>query len=145
MWRVLALCASLALPWAAPAASPTETLDVFHQALRENQSDTVLVVLAVDAVIYEQGFAETSRDEWVRNQLGPAIAFARDSERRVLRRASGESGDMAWVISSTQTKIKVVDRPLILEGAETAILRREGGGWKIVHLHWSAHDAEPTP
>ena len=123
------------------AAKPSDVLDAFHKALRGNQPDKALEVLAKDAVIYEQGFAETSRDEWVRKQLGNAIAFARDTERRVVRRQAGEAGNAAWVISTTQTLIDVSDRKVMLEGAETAILRLEGGDWKIAHLHWSAHEA----
>ncbi|MGH8518601.1 MAG: nuclear transport factor 2 family protein [Panacagrimonas sp.] len=123
------------------AAKPSETLDRFHRALRGNEPDKVLDALSKDAVIYEQGFAETSRDEWARKQLGPAIAFARDTDRRVIRRRAGEDDRAAWVISRTQTFVDVSDRKVMLEGAETAILRREGKQWKIVHLHWSAHEA----
>src|SRR5690606_7053108 len=106
-----------------------------------NQPDKVLDLLAKDALVYEQGFAETSRDEWARKQLGTAIAFARDTERRVVRRQASEAGDAAWVISTTQTLLDVGERKLMLEGAETAILRRDGADWRIVHLHWSAHEA----
>lgn len=125
------------------AAKPVDTLDRFHEALQRNQPDKVLDALAKDAVIYEQGFAEASREEWVRKQLGAAIAFARDTERRVIRRSTGEDKASAWVLSRTQTFVDVSERKLMLEGAETAILRREGKRWKIVHLHWSAHEASP--
>jgi hypothetical protein len=144
MWRkapaALAAVLLLHLP-VVSAAKPTETLDRFHQALQRNEPDKVLDSLAKDAVIYEQGFAEVSRDEWARKQLGPAIAFARDTERRVIRSRSGEADRSAWVISRTQTFVDVSGRKVMLEGAETAILRREGKQWKIVHLHWSAHEA----
>jgi hypothetical protein len=132
-------------PLSAPAwaAKPADTIDRFHQALRLNEPDKVLDALDPDAVIYEQGFAETSRDEWARKQLGTAIAFARDTERRVIRRRAQEADRSAWVISRTQTFVGDPDRKVMLEGAETAILRLEGDQWKIVHLHWSAHEASP--
>lgn len=123
------------------AGNAAEALDGFHKALRKNEPDKVLDALAKDAVIYEQGFAETSRDEWARKQLGNAIAFARDTERRVLRRVSGSSGDAAWFMSTTETVLDVSERKVVFKGAETALLRREAGEWKIVHLHWSAHEA----
>ncbi|MGQ0622932.1 MAG: nuclear transport factor 2 family protein [Panacagrimonas sp.] len=128
------------------AASPTETLDRFHQALRENNPSDALTHVAPDAVIYEQGFAENTRDEWVRGQLQDAIAFAKLTERTTLRRELHQSHDLAWVLSSTATTGIFDGRPLALEGAETAVLRLESGIWKIVHLHWSAHEqaqAEP--
>ena len=132
----------LLAPLAQAADTPSQTLDNFHKALKGNDTDAVLAILAKDAVIYEQGFSETSRGEWARKQLGTAISFARDTERRVMRRQAGQSGDTAWVISTTQTTVDVAQRKLVLEGAETAILRREGSTWQIVHLHWSAHEAE---
>lgn len=143
---LLLLCVA-GLAGAAPVTTPkkaSEVLDTFHAALRKNQPDAVLAVLAKDAVLYEQGFAETTRDEWARKQLGNAIAFARDTDRRVVRRQSGQSGDAAWVISTTQTVLDVSGRQVVLEGAETAILRRQNAqdNWQIVHLHWSAHEAD---
>jgi ketosteroid isomerase-like protein len=127
-----------------PAANdPADTLEAFHAALRGNQPERVLDQLASDAVIYEQGFSDTSRDAWARKQLGNAIAFARDTERRVLHRQSGQTGDHAWVLSTTQTALDVTTRQVVMNGAETAMLRREADGrWKIVHLHWSAHEAD---
>lgn len=129
-------------PAALAAKTAAETLDAFHKALRENQPDRVLALLAKDAVLFEQGFAEATRDEWVRKQLGPAIAFARDTERRVLSRQSGSARGLVWIASTTQTVIDAGGRQVVLEGAETAVLRREGEDWSIVHLHWSAHEAD---
>lgn len=146
-WVVaLLLLGAVLMPGLGAAEAPTaetasETLDAFHKALRRNQPDQVLARMAKDVVVYEQGFAEASRDEWARKQLGTAIAFARDTERRVLRRTSGGVGDTAWIVSTTETVLDVTDRKVVFEGAETAVLRRERGTWKIVHLHWSAHEA----
>lgn len=143
MRRLGALLLALAAGASHAAGKPSETLDRFHQALRDNQPGEALALLADDAVIYEQGFSEISRDEWARQQLAAAIAFARDTERRVLRRAAASSGDTAWFTSTTQTVLDVTTRQVVMDGAETAILRRgQDGRWKIVHLHWSAHQAD---
>lgn len=126
------------------AADSVRALDAFHKALREKAADQALNLLATDAVIYEQGFAEVTRKEWAGKQLGAAVMFASDSERRILSRESREVGDAAWVLSTTRTLVDVADgKTLRLDGAETAILRREQGEWKIVHLHWSAHETAP--
>ncbi len=123
-------------------STPSAVVDSFHKALRLNQPEKAVGLLSLDALIYEQGFSEISRDEWIQQQLGPAIAFAGDSDRRVVRRSSRISGDAAWVMSSTQTMVKLPERELVFNGGETAILQKEGDVWKIVHLHWSAHEAE---
>lgn len=141
--QLAAACLLLAL--AAPgfaAGSAVDRLDAFHKALREKAADRALGMLAEEAVIYEQGFAEASRQEWARKQLGTAVMFASDTERRILSRESREAGDVAWVMSTTRTTVDVDGRrSLRLDGAETAVLRRERGEWKILHLHWSAHEA----
>lgn len=149
--RRLAAGMLLATSSLAFAGTPAEAVDSFHKALRKNDPDTVLGILAREAVIYEQGFAETSRQEWISKQLGAAIAFERDADRRVLRRESHEQGDLAWVTSLTRTTVgpgvstqkAAAQAALTLDGAETAVLQREQGEWKIVHLHWSAHEAGP--
>lgn len=127
--------------------TPSQVVDAFHQAMRANQPDRVLELLAPEAVVYEQGFAELSRDDWAGKQLGPAIAFAPHTRRKVLRRESRELGDVAWVLTMTRTTVSLAEQTLALVGAETAILRLQPQGWRIVHLHWSAHEepAEAAP
>lgn len=141
--RLVAAC--LLLAFAAPGfavGTAVDAIDAFHKALREKAADKALGMLAEEAVIYEQGFAEVSRKEWARKQLGTAVMFASDTERRILRREAREVGDMTWVMTTTRTTVDVDGRhSLRLDGAETAVLRRDRGDWKIVHLHWSAHEA----
>jgi hypothetical protein len=80
------------------------------------------------------------RADWARNQLPAAMEFARDTQRATVRRESHQVGSMAWVISTTSTTGNFGDRKLELEGTETAVLRQEDKVWRIVHLHWSAHE-----
>lgn len=122
--------------------TPSEQLNAFHMALRTGNAARAVDLLSKDAVIYEQGFAEISRDEWIAQQLGTAMAFARDAKRDVVRRSTRLVGDAAWVMSNTRTTISLPERQLVFNGGETAILMKEGDEWKIVHLHWSAHQAE---
>lgn len=127
----------------AVAAAPTEALDNFHAAMKKKDGAKVLALLAPEATIYEQGFAETSRDQWKEHQLAEALDFAANTERRTLRRESKQVGDVAYVMTTTLTTGSFDDRKLELEGAETAVLRQENGVWRIVHLHWSAHEKAP--
>jgi ketosteroid isomerase-like protein len=125
------------------AAAPTEALDGFHAAIEKGDVNKVLELLAPEATIYEQGFAETSRESWTTNQLKDAIEFALRTDRRTLRRESRQVGDVAYVLTTTLTTGNIEGHRLELEGAETAVLRQEGGVWRIVHLHWSAHEKAP--
>jgi ketosteroid isomerase-like protein len=143
--RLILLCllacgSGLALA-AAPAEprTPSETVDAFHKALRQGDGRGALEYLAGDVSIFEQGFAESSREDYAKAQLADAAEFARATERRVLRRESGQDTGSAWVLSMTLTTGQFGDRQLALEGAETMLLRRVGDAWKIAHIHWSAH------
>lgn len=134
------LFAALAPALVAAASTPLETLLRFHTALRENDRETALAQLAANVVIYEQGFADTSRKSWAGGQLQDALDFARNTQRVTLQQQTQRSGDLAWVVSTTQTDGLFEGQVLTLLGTETAILRSEGGDWKIIHLHWSAHE-----
>lgn len=143
VWRLIAAMA-MAAPALAPAASPVETLERFHRALHENDRQTALQQVSPDAVIYEQGFADFTRKAWAGGQLQDATNFARNTQRRTLERRSQQAGDVAWVLSTTQTDGLFEGQVLTLLGTETAILRLDSGEWKIVHLHWSAHEKPPS-
>ena len=61
------------------------------------------------------------------------------------RRTGATSGDLAWVASEGRTrgryKDRDIDRDIDRITTETMILRRVGGVWRIVHVHWSSRAA----
>lgn len=133
---VLALC----LATVAIAAAPTEAVDAFHTALKKGDAAKIKDLLSAEATVYEQGFAETSRDDWMTHQLKDAMDFAAHTDYRTLRRESRQVGDLAYVTSTTLTSGDFDGHKLELEGAETMVLRQDMGEWSIVHVHWSAHE-----
>jgi ketosteroid isomerase-like protein len=57
------------------------------------------------------------------------------------RRVGGE-GNERWVLSTYRVTGKQADGTAIdMTTLETAILRRSGEQFRIVHLHWSTNDA----
>ena len=50
------------------------------------------------------------------------------------------SDNMATVVSETRTIGTYNDKDYNLEGTGTMVLRRNGEGWKITHIHWSSHE-----
>ncbi|MDB5969542.1 MAG: hypothetical protein JWQ90_1992 [Hydrocarboniphaga sp.] len=122
--------------------TPSDTVEAFHKALRQGDGKAALAFMARDITVFEQGFEETSRDSWGSKQLPDANQFAKQTERRVLRREASQDTNTACVISTTLTTGDFDGRKLELEGTETMLLRRDGDGWKIAHIHWSAHPKE---
>ena len=122
-----------------PAASvgAQTVLDAFHRALRSGKREAALSLLAKDALIYESGHAE-DKSQYAAHHLDADIAFARQVPETTLKRTAGVAGSVVWITTEGRTKGafngKAVDRRTV----ETALLRKEAGAWKIVHLHWSS-------
>jgi ketosteroid isomerase-like protein len=139
---VLAAISSPAFGQEAP--SPDDVVRAFHEALAAGDSVTALGLLAEDVVIYESGGVEASREEYRSHHLPADMAFASATEREVTLERSGESGDLAWVLSRSRTTGIFRQRVIGSLGAETMLLVRTSDGWKIRHIHWSARTA-PGP
>ena len=114
------------------------TVDAFHAALRRGDTRAAAALLADDALIFEEGGVERSKAEYAADHLPADAAFAQLVASAVTRRAGGSEGVLAWVASEGRMtgtyKGKAIDRAT----TETIVLRRVGGHWKIVHIHWSS-------
>jgi len=139
------LLAILLLGIAAPALSaddPAATVDAFHAALAAGDRDAALALLAEDLTVFESGWAERTREEYAGHHLGADMEFSAATAREIVARSSGEAEDAAWVLTETRTTGTFRDREIASLGLETMVLRRTEGSWRIVHIHWSARDAE---
>jgi ketosteroid isomerase-like protein len=56
----------------------------------------------------------------------------------VTRRAGRSDGAIAWIATESRTTGTYKGKTIDLTATETMILRRAGGTWKIVHIHWSS-------
>ena len=130
-----------ALP-APQALSPEAVVELFHQSLKEGYADKALEQLAADVKIFETGYIERSREEYAREHLGKDMYFAAATERVIgARKVSVDSG-AAWVLTQSTLTGEIGGKPIALEQTETMLLLREVEGWRIAHIHWSAHNSE---
>lgn len=139
------LPAALLLAPAVFAASPSETVDAFYKALAQGDAKGAAKYLGKEVVVFEQGYINDSREDYVKAQIGEAAKFAKATRREVIRREAWQEGNIAWVLSSTLTTGTFNGQKLALDGAETMVLRKLGDGWMITHIHWSAHPAAEKP
>ncbi|MEA3058473.1 MAG: hypothetical protein QOF34_1288 [Sphingomonadales bacterium] len=109
------------------ARSAAATVEAFHAAL-----------LADDALIFEAGGAERSKAEYQATHLPADIAFSRAVSSVVKRRGGTSAGAFAWIASEGEITGTYNGKPVAELTTETMILRRDGGAWKIVHIHWSS-------
>jgi ketosteroid isomerase-like protein len=141
------VCTPLALPAKTIRQAPLlsvsvggadATVDAFHAAIRRGDIKSAEALMADEALIFEEGGAERSKAEYSAQHLPADIAFSQDAVSTTTQRSGGFDGTLAWVTSEGRMtgtyKGKAIDR----DTTETMILRRIGGEWKIVHIHWSS-------
>lgn len=100
-------------------------------------------MMAPDLVVFETGYLEATREEYIKSSLDEDVAFASVTEYRPLSRGVIGSGDHMTVLTKASIKGLFAGQTVDLQQSETMILRRAGTSWEIVHLHWSAHPRQP--
>ena len=139
MKRLAGLLFALGFSAGAQAAAPAEVVESFHKALAAGDQKSALATLTEDFDGFEQGFVDTSRADYEKNSLAHDLDFASKTRREVQSQQAGGDDKVAWVETLTRTRGTYEGSAVDLSEAETAILKREGRDWKIVHLHRSAH------
>ena len=128
----------------AEAAEAAAVVDAFHAALKAGDTDGALAMLAGDVMIFEEGGAERSREEYASHHLGADAAFAAAVEATPARRSGWAAGDVAWIASEGRTTGTFNGRPIDRLSAETMVLKRGPDGWRIAHIHWSSREPRPA-
>lgn len=123
---------------AAEATEAATAVDAFHAALKAGDTAGALTFLAADVMIFEEGGAERSRDEYASHHLGSDAAFAAASEAAVTRRSGWADGHVAWITSEGRTTGQFNGRAVDRLTTETMVLKRHADGWRIHHIHWSS-------
>lgn len=125
-----------------PAAMPAAAVvDAFHAALRRGDTGAALALLADDVLIFEEGRAERSKAEYAAHHLGADAAFSKAVPGVTTRRTGAASGDVAWIATEGRTRGAFRGVAVNSVTDETMVLRRCGGTWKIVHVHWSSAES----
>ena len=130
--------APAAAPLSADAGEAAAAVDAFHSALGRGDTKAALLLLADEALIFEEGGAERSKAEYAGHHLGADAAFSQAVRAVTTRRTGASSGDLAWVASEARSKGTFNGRAVDRNVAETMVLRRVAGAWRIVHIHWSS-------
>jgi ketosteroid isomerase-like protein len=122
----------------AAAAQAAAIVDRFHVALHRGDTRGAALLLADDAVIFEEGYVEQSKAEYASHHLPADAQYSAATSAKVVRRSGGGSANLAWVATEGRTTGKYKGKPVDSRTTETMVLRRDGGTWKIVHVHWSS-------
>ena len=146
MWpkgvRPLLVAASLALAgtaWAQSAKLPADAVDGFHAALKRKDTGAALSHLDRGLVVFEFGTVDPTVESYALSHLPGDIDMAAISDWKLQARRLGGNGNERWVLSTYHVTGKLPNGKAIDQTTvETAIVRRVGGSFRIVHLHWSS-------
>lgn len=140
--HVAANAPSRPAPTAAPSAAapntPEGVVEAFGAALSAGDEAALRRLLAPDVVIAESGGVESSFDEYAGHHMPADMAFSAAVQFTLEDRNVIAEGDTATVISRSRTEGQFQNRAIHSRMMETMVLRRSGGQWRIVHIHWSS-------
>jgi len=123
--------------------SPGKAWEAFHSAIVKADRAAAANLLAADVQIFESGFVERSREEYLSHHFDADARFAKQVTRKVIRHSEHAAGNMSLVLEETETSGTYEGRPIALIGTETAVLRLNGAQWQVVHIHWSTRKPSP--
>jgi ketosteroid isomerase-like protein len=124
------------------ARVPSEAVDTFHAALRNKDTAGALSLLDRGLTVFEFGVADPTVEAYGFRHLPYDMDVAVATQWKLEARRVGGEGNERWVLSTYRVTGKQADgTPIDMTTLETAILRRSGEQFRIVHLHWSTNDA----
>jgi ketosteroid isomerase-like protein len=125
------------------SAAVAGVVNQFHDALEKGDSATALSLLASDAVVLESGRLET-RNEYRSHHLSSDIQFSRAIKAVRAPLKVVVVGDIAWTSGTSTAQGDFNGRAVNTTGAESMVLSRSSGGWKIRSIHWSSRARRPA-
>lgn len=144
--RPLLVAAGLALAcsaWAQSGKLPADAVDGFHAALKRKDTGAALSHLDRGLVVFEFGTMDATVEAYALSHLSSDIDMAAVSDWKLQARRLGGSGNERWVLSTYRVTGKLPNgREIDQVTLETAIVRRVGDSFRIVHLHWSSDKSD---
>jgi ketosteroid isomerase-like protein len=124
---------------AGPGTEPLAVVRSFHEALASGDRSRALALLDPTVVIFEQGGAEMSRDEYTSEHLDADIEFSRATNSKMVDQRTQAREKSAWVLTISETSGNFRGKDVASRNVETMVLAKTASGWHIVHIHWSSH------
>jgi ketosteroid isomerase-like protein len=128
----------------ADSVAIAKTVEDFHNALSSGDSAKALSILSNDAVILESGGLE-SLSQYRSHHLPADISFAKavaSTRAPIQVRVEGSS---AWTVGTSTTKGTFKGKAIDSIGAESMVLTKQPGGWRIRSIHWSSRKRTTAP
>ncbi len=114
-----------------------KTVEFFHQALRKGNAILARKLLDDNVLIYEGGGAETSADEYANHHMKSDITFLSKMKISQLEEHIQQNSELAIYSGRSQITGQYHGKDINMTSAETIVLRKINGQWRIINIHWS--------
>ena len=131
-----------------PACRPADSAAVarvanrFHEILSTGDTAGISALLAPDLRVIEGGTVE-NRQEYLSRHLAADIEFARAVKEERTSLSYRCEGNVAWLVSTSNSTGNFKGREINSAGAELILLSLTPAGWKIRAIHWSSARRQP--
>jgi ketosteroid isomerase-like protein len=135
-----------AAPGAPADAGVVKVLERYRAAFEARSTDKLGEVMDPEVLVLEGTGKDVGWAAYRDNHIGPEMKEWESltySDAAVV--GSETRGDSAWAVTQATVTIVSAGKPLTLDVAETFVLSKRDGAWRIRHLHWSGKRRAPTP
>ena len=138
---------SLACVLVAAPAPIAAVVQAYQAAMEARSVDKLALVFDPDLVVLEGTHKNVGWADYRDNHIGPEMREW--SGFKVLESRITDSvveGALAFVVVESHYRISTPQGPAVtVAAAETLVLKRTGGQWRVRHLHYSSKKLEPKP
>lgn len=121
----------------ADSAAAVRVAKRFHEILSTGDTAGINALLASDLKVIEGGTVE-NRQQYLSDHFAADIEFAKAVREERTSFSYKCEGNIAWLVSTSNSMGKFRGRDINSEGAELLLLSRTPKGWKIRAIHWSS-------
>ena len=116
-----------------------QTMNKYAAAVRSMDIDQMekYVVTSEDFSVFEGGHINWGWPDYRNNHLAPEFKAFLEFQYNYENIKAQVMGDMAYTTLKYNIAIKMKEREISGEGLATAVLVKQGGSWKIRHIHTS--------
>jgi ketosteroid isomerase-like protein len=118
----------------------------YRAAMEVKSIEKLAAVMDPNLLILEGIHTNTGWADYRDNHIGPEMKEWKEfkvADPKVLEVAV--AGDFAYVVEQTSITIVMADNTVVIDAAETFVLRKGPEGWKIKHLHYSGKPRANSP
>jgi ketosteroid isomerase-like protein len=122
-----------------------KALAAYRAAFEARSTDRLAEVVDPELLVLEGTTKNVGWPDYRDNHIGPEMKEWESLAYADVKVVDAEvKGDLAWAATTAAVTIVSGGKPMTLDVAESFVLARRDGSWRIRHLHWSGRK-RPEP